>query len=414
MYYPLKLIYSLVTFAASLGCLPLFLLHPRGRRRIRERYGLWGLEAGEVLWFHGASVGEVAGLLPIMARCRTKFPSAKILLTATSPTGLEKAAGAVDYVRLLPFDNRIWLAMALRNVTPRILVFGETEVWPNLLSLLSCRGVPLLLVNGRISEFSLRYYRWLKPLLRGALAKLAAIYTLNAKYRERFIEFGVPPEKVIVSGNAKYQSKPGVADREEAARLRQQFFAGEAPVLVLGSLRPGEERVWFPALAAADGQRIRTIVAPRHQEKTAYFIERLKEFELQFQPRSAQKSPALTPIVLLDTLGELEKVYSFADLAFIGGTLVTGIGGHNPLEAAAYGVPVALGPHCENIDDIALMLENEGALFRVVEPRDAERLIASVAVRDPQLDAAGRQALRVWQQCSGAAELIVERIAALL
>lgn len=415
-----RLIYSLVTFAASLVCLPIFICHPRGRRRVWERYGLWGIDSpDEVFWFHGASVGEVGGLLPVIDRCRTRFPQRKILLTATSPTGLERAAGKADYLRLLPFDNRLWLALALRRLKPRILVFGETELWPNMLAVLARAQVPMLLVNGRLSEFSRRYYGWLKPLVRDALRELSAIFVLNEKYQARFVEFGADPECVIVSGNAKYDSAPSVADCAQAAELKAVFFTNDPPVLVLGSLRPGEEAVWFPAVTRAfsDGVKVNVIVAPRHQEKTAFFAERLTACGLQYErwsERKEQRAPAPTAVVLLDTLGDLEPAYSFADLAFIGGTLIPGIGGHNPLEAAAYGVCIALGPHCENIDDVAAGLEAAGGVRWVRGEADAVQLLRQVGARDAVLREAGERAQLVWRRHSGACEAIVDKIATLI
>jgi len=420
MLFMMKAAYSLATFCGSLICLPLFLCHPRGRRRFLERYGMWRVQhEDELLWFHGAAGGEVAGLLPVIARCRMRFPRHKILLTAPSPTGLENAEGRVDYVRLLPFDSNLWLALALRRLRPSILVFGETELWPNLLGRLARRRVPMVLANGRLSEFSTRYYRWLRPLVRDTLRKLSAVFVLNEKYRERFIEFGADPACVAVNGNAKYDSTPAIGRREDAMRLKRAFFAEDLPVLVLGSLRPGEEEVWFPAMAKAlqAGTRINIVVAPRHQEKTAYFAERLREHRLPFEFWSKQRSCSggcALPIVLLDTLGDLEAAYSFADLAFVGGTLVPGIGGHNALEPAAYGVSVALGPHCENIDDIVAALDQAGAVCHLAAEPEAAALIARVSAGDPALEEAGRRGRDVFRRLSGAGETIVNRMAALL
>jgi 3-deoxy-D-manno-octulosonic-acid transferase len=148
-------IYLTLGFVGSLAALPLFLLHPRGRQRIWERYGRWNLSQSGVIWFHGASVGEILGLIPIIQKWRERHPAHCILVTATSATGLERAACCAHHTRLLPFDHPFWIRRALKNMRIEAFVFGETELWPALLEELQRRAVPLILVNGRLSEFSI-------------------------------------------------------------------------------------------------------------------------------------------------------------------------------------------------------------------------------------------------------------------
>jgi len=182
-----RALYLMAGLVAPPLALPFFAAHPRGRRRLGERCGGWGLSGEDLLWFHGASVGEVAGLLPLIRLRRERFPADKILLSALSASGLDRSGSAADFTRILPFDHPLWLGRALRGVRVRGLVFGETEIWPALLDRLSRRGVPLMLVNGRMSEFSLGAYRLARPWIRPALAKIDLICAANRKYRERFI-----------------------------------------------------------------------------------------------------------------------------------------------------------------------------------------------------------------------------------
>ncbi|MGI6524450.1 MAG: 3-deoxy-D-manno-octulosonic acid transferase [Bdellovibrionota bacterium] len=399
---------------AALG----FLCHPRGRRRLSERFGCWSLQSDEVLWFHGASVGEVLGLLPIIAACKEAFPNLKTLLTVTSPTGLDIATGKTDYQRLLPFDNVLWIRQALKGIKIKAFVFGETEIWPALFRYLAHKDVPLLLVNGRLSESSERFWRkpFFREVLRQCLSRLTKLFVINEKYRERFIACGASAEIVLVNGNAKYDTTPSVPDRESAKELKRSFFVADKPVLVLGSLRPKEEEVWFPALKSFSGiEDLSIVVAPRHQEKMNYFASKLSEYGIEFERRSELKEegqPCNSSVYLLDTLGELEKVYSFADLAFIGGTLVAGIGGHNPLEAAAYGVPIVLGRHCENIDNVAEDLDKGGGLFWLHNKEEATQLLKKLS--DPSLKTMGKAAQSVWKQHRGACLRIVQELQTLI
>ena len=408
-------LYYAAGLAGSALVLPAFFLSPRGRRNIWERYGNWHLEANGVIWFHGASAGEIAGVIPLIKKVRDAYPSQRVLVTATSTAGLERARPLADFVKLLPFDNPLWIKRALKEVSCKAFIFGETEIWPALVKELAAREVPLFLVNGRLSEFSFNHYRLIKPWLRRTLGRLSLICAANQKYRDRFIGFGADAARVLVTGNAKYDSVPSVRSPEEAQRIKTSFFSEDLPVLTLGSLRPGEEAVWFPAMADAQkrGLLFKAVVAPRHMEKCDYFEAKLNSCGLKFTRRSAMNGLS-SSIVLLDSFGQLEPVYAFADAAFIGGSLVPGFGGHNPLEAAAYGTCVALGPYCENIDDIVEQLKEKDAFVPLCNQNDAASLLERLCLRDPGLQLKGRLGREVWQANSGAGDRILQAIKAVL
>lgn len=405
-------LYQAGTLLASAPLLPLMLLRPRGRARIRERYGDWNLALKDCVWFHGASLGEINSLLPIMHQVRAELLSIPILATASSTTGLEKARIASDYQRLQPIDNWLWLERAASKIKPRGLIFAETELWPAFLGYLKARQVPLLLVNARISDYSYPHYQRLRWFIAPLLKDIDLILAGDQTSAERFITLGADPGRVKLAGNAKYDIRPTVTTPGEARELRRRFFADDDPVLVLGSLRPGEDELWFPVLKGAydGGKRLNIIVAPRHQEKFEFFARRLDELGLRYRRKSRQSSEQAAEqterVVLLDTMGELNRVYSFADVAFVGGTLVNW-GGHNPLEPAMYNACVAMGPYTNNVAELVKTMEECGGCLRLRDASDLTQLVDKLARSDSTLKDIGAKGFKVWQQVSGATSRIV-------
>lgn len=381
-----------------LALLPL-LFHPRGRRRLSERYGLWGIDSQvTATWFHGASVGEVRGLLPIIKEFHAANPEKKILLTATTDTGLKQGEEVADIVKLLPFDNPLWLSLALRNITAERFIFGETELWPFLLRRLSRQNVPIFMINAVISDFSNRTYQILRPIVSKLLQSFSGIAASTARSKERLVQLGANSDQIIVSGNAKYDMSPGITGNEERVKLKAEYVSDERPVVVLGSLRKGEELTWFKELSTCSGLNV--IVAPRQLDELAYFQNALDESGLS-------KNTGVNTH-LLDRMGVLEQLYSFADLAFIGGTLVEGYGGHNPLEAAAYSTPLCFGPHTENITEIVEELKACDGYLPIESTEDLKRALEMVQTGSNELTEQGRRGHTVWEIFSGATARILE------
>lgn len=410
----LKKIYSAVTLVGSVALIPIFFCFKRGRSRIWERFGVWGELPRDILWFHGASVGEVSGLLPLIELIKSRFPEKPILVTATSVTGLDRAMSLGVETRLLPFDSNIWLSKAFKSKSFQGLVISEREVWPNLLEQLKIIKIPVMMVNARLSRNSFRFYHALPGLFVDALKSFRKILSSDGRVVEAFVSLGVARERILVTGNSKYERKPSVSSEAAAEALRREFFRTSDPIIVLGSLRVGEEKLWFPAIKEAldGGHSFNVVIAPRHSERFEYFRSKLQENGLTYTDRSAS-SPSGTEtspgIILLDTIGELESVYSFASLAFIGGTLVP-VGGHNPLEPAPYSVPICMGPSQDSISDITEQLRGEGGLIELKDFSDIMNVIQRVSERDANLKVIGEQAKKVWRANQGACDSIVRAV----
>ncbi len=410
----MKLLYDFLTIVIAFLLYPFLRIHSRGKRRLSERYGNWKNVANEeVYWFHGASIGEVKGLLPLIRVLRSHQPQARILLTATSPTGLDAASDEVDAAFLMPFDHLLFLKKPLSKLRVRAFIFGETELWPNILSLLTNKGVPLHLVNGVISDKSFYWYRKLRTLFMTALGHVQTLSISDQKSFSRFLELGAVKERMQVTGNAKHDRVLKITSKDTATELKKQFFLEGGRVLTLGSMHPGEIEYWFPVLkeALVTYDQLSILIAPRHREKFSYFHDELMRYGFSFTSRSKmlQGEGACLPVCLLDTYGELEDAYSFSNAAFVGGTFVD-IGGHNPFEPASYGVLPVVGPYVHKISPLVKELADEDACIELPDISGVRKFLKAFMEDEQKIQDAGERARRVFQKHQGAAERIYKQI----
>jgi 3-deoxy-D-manno-octulosonic-acid transferase len=361
-----------------------FLLARRGRHYLPTLAGRLGLAAaggagdggpagGGGLWLHAVSVGEV-GVAATLARALP--PELPLLVTTVTPTGQALArrlfAGRAR-VAYLPFDLRPALARFWRRFAPAALVLVEGDYWPLLLREARRRGLPVAVVNGRVGDRSFRRMRRLRPLAARLLfSGIERFGVQTAEDRTRLLALAVEAPRLTVTGNLKFESPAPRANRELAAELDR--LAAGRPVLIAGSTMPGEEEQVLTAFAAAGGGRAALlVVAPRHPERWDEVAELLARSALVVERRSRLPAvPAAEPrrphpdVLLLDSIGELAALYGQAAAAFVGGTLVA-TGGHNPLEAALYGLPIAVGPSMDNFRDMAERFDAAGAWRRVAD-----------------------------------------------
>jgi 3-deoxy-D-manno-octulosonic-acid transferase len=403
--------YNLLTFFASFILAFVFLFFKRGRVRFRERFGLWRLPKqkldAQYIWLHGASSGEIKGLLPIIKQLKRLHPEKKILLTATSPTGLEGLPSTVDFARLLPFDSLIWLHKALQSFDISIFISAEVEWWPALLDYLKVKNIPAFSVNTRLTESSYRFYSRIAALLKPLLGQYVKILAADNISYERLKKLPIDAGKIFLCGNSKYDREPKSIDREEVI---SRFKLEESLIVTLGSIRPGEEEILFPEIEnmLTKSPNISFILAPRHREKDDYFSDKLKAYRIPSVKRSQEKKGR---VILLDTFGELEEAYSVSDLAFIGGTLVD-IGGHNPFEAVMYHVPVVVGPHVQKISDIINELKEKNAATTITNVADWRKILNDLISSPQSLKEQGERGYQVWQKHHGVTQKIVEHIGA--
>jgi len=348
------------------------------------------------IWVHAVSVGEVNAVAPLVNALLEQRPDTRLLITTITPTGSERVralwGARVDHV-YLPFDLPGAVRRFLTRFKPLTGLIVETELWPNLLFCCRDAGIPVCIVNARLSARSLHSYWPLRPLVARALGTVRRVAAQSEADAERFVELGAAADKVMITGNLKYDiqiDQATVADFARAFRIR----IGRRPVWIAASTHPAEE-----ADVLAIHQRLRRrwptlllLWAPRHPERFAPVRQAAVLAKWRVATRQLTRWPDHQDAVfVLDTLGELGAFYACADVAFVGGSLAE-IGGHNLLEPAAVGVPAVTGPHLHNFTEIARRLREAGAL-KVGQDAAAvgvvlETLLADEAAR-MQMAAAG-------------------------
>ena len=304
------------------------------------------------LWIHAVSVGETLAARPIVEEIVRRRPGTSIVFTTTTITGQAQARRLYPEatVTYFPFDFAFSVKRFLEHHRPRAFATMETEIWPNVSRLARARGLRLLLANGRISDRSYPRYRAFRWVVGPVLRKYDRILAREETDRERFVSMGAPPSIVEVSGNVKFDYEPDDAPLDAAPQI-EKLIAGRK-VLVFGSTMEGEDEALLPEIESLLAQHhVFVVIAPRKPERFELVAGLLATSSLPFVRRSAL-TDAPADVLLLDTFGELAKIYRYASAAFIGGTLMP-IGGHNPIEAAAAGVPVCFGPSMSNFREIA-------------------------------------------------------------
>jgi 3-deoxy-D-manno-octulosonic-acid transferase len=348
-------------------------------QRVEERLGyIASLPQGRLVWIHAVSVGEVQAALPLVQAVRKSFPRLPILITTTTPTGSQRVLSLFAdqvYHSYTPYDLPGAIARFLRRAQPRLVVVMETELWPNLFLAVQRAGIPLVLANARMSERSAARYRRIPSLIQATLSAVSAVAAQGEGDAQRLISLGAAAQRVTVTGSIKFDVRRSASLDEEAQVVRRGWGA-DRPVWVAGSTHEGEEEMILDAL----GEIRKTlpecllVLVPRHPERCGRVAALCRRRGLRTALRSQRlNAPPESTVLLGDTMGELVLLYSAADVAFVGGSLVAA-GGHNPLEPAALGLPVVFGPHGSNFQEINAMLVREGAAHVVGDAGELGRL----------------------------------------
>ncbi|MHB8995184.1 MAG: 3-deoxy-D-manno-octulosonic acid transferase [Armatimonadota bacterium] len=392
------------------------LLRGKSREGLRERMGwlpekLDGFADSEdpVVWIQAASVGEVNALAPILRELRLRLPLAHLVLSVTTPTGrgvAERRDLGVDAIIYFPFDLPMVVDSVLRRLRPDVFVMVETELWPNVLALAQRHGVKTIVVNGRISDRAYPKTKALWPIYRWMLSNVDLVCAQSELDAERFRALGTPGEKVLVSGNSKFDETPARLMAAEAAKWRQEFgFADEDEVILAGSTHEGEEDLiltMFDHLRFSH-KHLQLIIAPRHPERGERVHQLVREHGYDVYRRShvlaareAGEDLAAAPpgptvrVAIIDTIGELASLYGCADLVIVGGSLVKGLSGHNILEPIAQGKLALFGPYMADFRDISAIAIRERCGVQVSDAeglqRECQRLLEAPEEREQAVE----------------------------
>jgi len=402
-------LYQATVYFLSVPTALVFLFRKRARRKLWQRFGLWKKfpKHEAIIWLHAASVGEVQGLTPVFKFLKDKYPENKLLLTSTSITGLERGQVYVDYLRLLPFDSLPFYRSAFKSTKVKLCIISETEIWPGMLRFNKIRSIETILINGRLSPKGLASYKKFSSFICKLLDYISIIAVSSQTDKQRFIELGISSDKLLLAGNSKYDQAPSLNQEKRNDFRRQVLGDYQGPVLVLGSIRQGEEQLWLSAIAK-EGLSIKIFIVPRHQERFEAIASMLQAHKLKFDRYSQTQFAGKESITLVDSMGLLEPLYSLASIAFIGGTLVP-IGGHSPLEAMAYGVSPILGPYVDNITEVVESLESSKACLRVNNEDDCKELLKTLSENQSESNPfaeQGSRAKEVYLSLTGAMKVL--------
>lgn len=379
------------------------------RERWLERLGIVSKQSLEQsIWLHAVSLGEVIAATPLIKALLLAYPTIPVVVTTTTPTGSAqvKAQFQDQVVQLyLPFDLPALLNRFLSHTKPKLGIIMETELWPNLLHACRTQKIPLLLANARLSKDSATGYSRVKSFVSEMLNSFSKVAAQSPLDGERFLQLGLMPEKLKLTGNVKFDLQLASNLNEEALVLRAQL-GKERIIWIAASTHEGEESIILEAYKKLKimHPKLLLILVPRHADRFNKVADLCTEQGFKIARRSLKETPlAETDIYLVDSFGEMMLHYAASNMAFVGGSLVP-IGGHNLLEPAALALPLLSGSHLHNFTTISELLLKANALIVV---HDASELTAAVnlLITNPnQANKMGAEALSVVDENRGAVE----------
>jgi 3-deoxy-D-manno-octulosonic-acid transferase len=429
-------LYSILLGIGVFALLPRFLFdaarHGKYAAGLSERAGaLPDFDAGgrPVVWLHCVSVGEAQAARPLARAILEEYPRHALVVSTTTQTGQRVAreafGDAATLVFYFPFDWAWSVRRALRAINPSAVLVMETELWPRFFRECRARGVPVALVNGRVSEKSFRRYRHIKFFIRRVLADLSLAVVQTDADAERVRALGLPSERVRVTGNVKFDIEDAGA-QTLTEELRRRFrFDGGRPLVVAASTHTPEERILLEAFkllaGASSARRPRLLVAPRHPERFGEVAALVESSGLSWARRSddVRESDADCDVILLDSIGELRSVYPLAEVVFVGGS-VARVGGHNVLEPALAARSIVTGPHTSNFKAIVNALLERDALAQLQLVADAQaaeslaRVLLELLEDESRRRKMGERARAVLEQNRGATARTVKLLEPLL
>ena len=361
----------------------------------------------KVIMYHGVSVGEVIALENLIKKTKETFPDYKIVVTTGTKTGQDiahkKYDEIADFITYFPFDVTVCVEIFLKKIKPTVVLIAETELWPTFAAYCKMRNIPLFVINGRISDSTFKTYKLLKGFFAELFKNYTKILTQSEEDKEKFITIGAPAEKTLVMKNLKFDIK----------RIDSNIEIGKGSnrIIIAGSTHKGEDEIVLDAFTKLKKQftDIKLLLAPRHLTRVGNVKDLVAKTGLHYGFRSKQDSFTNNDIIILDTLGELSRMYQICDFAFIGGSF-NKTGGHNPLEAVVYNKPAISGPSIHNFRDIYWILSRSKAGKVVKTPKELTDYMHKL-LSDKEFYAQSCEDCKtVFNSQQGALEFVIEEL----
>jgi 3-deoxy-D-manno-octulosonic-acid transferase len=393
--------------------------NPAYAKRWQERLGCIPQTLSQnSIWIHAVSVGETLAAIPLVKALQKKFPQSPILITTMTPTGSDRVRATFgDSVEhcYLPYDLPLTLKCFLNKVKPKLLIIIETELWPNLLRQCRLHQIPIILANARLSEKSANGYQRIAPIARQMLQDINLLAVQTTAEADRFIALGAKPEQINVTGSIRFDLEIPEQLHAQAQTLRDQWGRNRN-IWIAASTHEGEEEKILAAFAIVQKTLPQTllVLVPRHPERFAKVNQLCQQQGYETVLRSSQQACKDNSAIFIgDTMGELLLFYAAADIAFVGGSLIER-GGHNPLEPAALGLPVIMGPHVFNFVAICAELKKCGALIEINTAEQLAEIVLQLLQNKSQREKMGAIGQHFVQQNRGALDKHVRLIEGLM
>ena len=361
-----------------------FLVKPKLRAGFNQKIGRYKKfkktdNNKQTILIHAVSVGEVNAVENFIKEIRKNNPNIELVLTTTTKTGRQvaqtKLSSTVDKIVYFPYDFSFSVKNFLNSIQPDKIIIAETEIWPNFTNIAKSKNIPIYIINGRISPSSFNGYKKISFFIKNVLNNYTKILMQTDGDADRIKEIGAFSNKVVVMGNLKFDISRTLSE-EDVINLKNELKLTDDPVFVAASTHTGEDEIVLNVYEKAKKiiPNLKLLIAPRHPQRFGQVENLLKKTEYTYGKRSQKDNFASNDVIMLDTMGELGKMFSIGMVAFIGGSF-SNTGGHNPLEANIWGLPVISGPTVFNFTDIYKVLTQNGGAKIVQDENEFSELL---------------------------------------
>jgi 3-deoxy-D-manno-octulosonic-acid transferase len=406
------IIYNFIYFLFIIFYLPLLFIKRKFHKDILMRLGIYPKELVDKLkdrkhiWIHAVSVGEVKAASRLITELRRRSPGINLVISTVTTTGnriAKSVARENDAVIYLPLEFAFIIKKAISLIDPLVFLTVETELWPKLIRLLDDRGIPIVVVNGRISRKSFKGYKAMVFFMKNILEKIDLFCMQGNQDAERVIALGAPLDRVKITGNIKFDLEVPEPD----FNLSNLGFSEHDTLFLAGSTHNNEEEIILNIYKnlVNDFKRLKLLIAPRHIERAGQIEKMIRDRGFRAL-RFSEIQDGITVdsadhILLLDTVGQLQSLYNLASLVFVGGSLINK-GGHNIIEPALFGKAIVIGPYMHNFSDITDIFRNAKAIIQVNNQEELAKEIKNLLDNPERMDIIGFRAKQVVQENTGA------------
>jgi len=399
------ILYDIFYLLFTLIYAPILVLRGKWHRGIFDRFQLkhCTLSSQKSIWIHAVSVGEVLAAFQLVEKILKRNPSIQIVMTTVTKTGYEileskKKDSVVGFYA--PADLSWVVKDFIKKIKPAVYLSTETEIWPNLFSELIKKEVPIIIVNGRISDKGFKGYKRAKIFLNHIIESIALFCMQSTTDTQRIVDMGAKKDRVKTVGNIKFD----ISIEKTNFRKSDLGFEEQDIILVAGSTHQGEEDILLRIFSKlkSEFRNLKLVLAPRHIERTEAIVDLVENSGLKFAKLSSTKESD-TECIIVDTIGKLRGLYAMAQIVFIGKTLCKG-GGQNVIEPSIYGKPVFVGPLTQNFKDVVCILKAEGAIIQVQDEMELEERLKYFLNHPKELEGVGIKAKQTIMACQGATD----------